>query len=156
MYKQLITLCLAVILVSCNFFSNKESNVVLEEIDTVINFNRVDAYPLFPSCSEIPSREKQKICFQLKMSEHIYNALRNNSLTSNGSFNDTIFLKLRVNTKGKTVFYKNKKTKNIITHLPKIDSVIQESLKLLPVLKPAIKRNMLVTTEFTLPIVIKN
>lgn len=158
MCKQLILLCTIVaVLISCRFSSGKKNAIItLETTDTIINFNSVDAYPLFPSCKEIPSREKQKICFQLKMSEHIYNYLKDYRFTALKKINDTVFVQLKVDAKGKTTFFKSKKSEKVLINLPKLDSVIKASIAELPILQPAIKRDMPVTTKFTLPIIIKN
>lgn len=157
MCKRLILLCTTAVLISCGFSSSKKNAIItLDTADTIINFNSIDAYPLFPSCKEIPSREKQKVCFQLKMSSHIYDFLKDYSFTASKKINDTVLVQLRVDAKGKTSFFKSNKSKEIQINLPKLDSVIKASIAELPILQPAIKRDVPVTTEFTLPIIIKN
>lgn len=157
MLKQLFTVFFCSLLaVSCSYFENKRNSELIQEVDTIVNFNTVDAFPLFPNCKDIPSREKQQICFQLEISQHIYASLKQYQLNAKEIVNDTVLVKLRIDVLGKTslsAIQISAKTKEL---LPEFDSILKVSLKNLPILKPAIKRNMPVTTEFTLPIVLKN
>jgi hypothetical protein len=129
---------------------------LIPKIDTIVDFNSVDAFPLFPDCKSIPSREKQQICFQVQMSQHIYAALKAYSLHVKDSVNDTVLVKLKVNSKGKTSLSAIQISKKTTQLLPEFDSIIEVSIQKLPALKPAIKRDMPVTTEFILPIILKN
>ncbi|PCI09543.1 MAG: hypothetical protein COB73_05285 [Flavobacteriaceae bacterium] len=142
-------------LVSCDFFQKKElSNDVV--IDTVIDFNSVDIFPLFPKCDSIPSQEKQKICSQIKLSQHIYASLVSVKITTSKKVSDTLLVTLNIDKAGK-VSLSNIKSSEFIQHqIPNLDSLIKVGIENLPTLKPAIKRGMPVATEFTLPIVVRN
>lgn len=157
MLKQLFTVFFCSFLaVSCSYFENKWKRNPIQEVNTIVNFNTVDAFPLFPNCKDIPSREKQQICFQLEISRHIYAALKKYELNANEIINDTVLVKLRINSLGETSLSTIKISEKINELLPEFDSILKVSLQSLPKLKPAIKRNMPVTTEFTLPIILKN
>ncbi|NLP58025.1 hypothetical protein [Lutibacter sp. B1] len=156
MFKKLFVLLFLSSILSCSFFENKVKNASIQEIDTIVDFNSVDAFPLFPNCKEIPSRDKQQICFQLEMSQHIYASLKEYSFNSKEVVNDTVLVQLKVDSKGKTSLSSIQiapKTKEL---LPEFDSIVMVSIQNLPLLEPAIKRDMPVTTEFVLPIVLKN
>ena len=157
MFKQLFTVFFCLLfLVSCSYFENKWNSELIQEVDTIVDFNTVDAFPLFPNCKDIPSREKQQICFQLEISQHIYASLKQYQLNANEVINDTVLVKLKVDLLGKTSLSSiqiSDKTKEL---LPEFDSILKVSLQNLPIVQPAIKRDMPVTTEFTLPIVLKN
>jgi len=157
MLKQsIITFFCALLIVSCSYFENKYEKEQVQVVDTIVDFNTVDAYPLFPECKDIPSREKQKICFQLEISQHIYGSLKQYQLNAKEAVNDTVLVKLKVNAIGETSLSGiqiSSKTKEL---LPEFDSIVKVSLLKLPTLLPAIKRDMPVTTEFVLPIVLKN
>ena len=142
-------------LVSCDFFQKKElSNDVV--IDTVIDFNSVDIFPLFPKCDSIPSQEKQKICSQIKLSQHIYASLVSVKITTSKKVSDTLLVTLNIDKAGK-VSLSNIKASEFIQHqIQNLDSLIKVGIENLPTLKPAIKRGMPVATEFTLPIVVRN
>ena len=125
-------------------------------IDTVIDFNSVDVFPLFPSCDSIPSQEKQKICSQIKLSEHIYASLSDYKIVSTNTLNDTLLVKLKIDASGKVSLSSLVANDFINQQIPDLDSLLKVGVEQLPILKPAIKRSMPVTTEFTLPIVVKN
>jgi hypothetical protein len=90
------------------------------------------------------------------MSQYIYAALKKYSLSTNQLINDTVFVKLKINALGKTSLSSIKISNKTKELLPEFDSLLKVSLLKLPVLSPAIKRNIPVTTEFTLPIILKN
>ena len=155
MLKQysVIIICL-VLLVSCTFFEDRTKQV--QKVDTIVDFNSIDAFPLFPECKNIPSRDKQQICFQLEMAQHIYAALKQYPLMASEAVNDTIFVKLRIGINGKTRLSSIKIPEKTSELLPKFDSIVGVTLQNIPNLQPAIKRNMPVSTEFTLPIILTN
>jgi len=140
---------------SCSYFFPKQNALNTPEIDTVIDFTTVDAYPLFPECKNISEREKQKICFQIKMVEHINSLLKQHPLKTKTAQNDTLLVTLKVLQSGKTQFIKvtsrskNKDYENLL------DSLLKRYAKI-PTLQPAIKHGMPVTTQFELPVIIEN
>lgn len=157
MLKPIFTLFLCSLLcISCSFFEKNYKKEKILEVDTIVDFSSVDAFPLFPDCKAIPSRKKQQICFQLEMSQHIYASLKQYSLNTIDTINDTIFVKLKVNTLGKTSLSSIQISKETQELFPEFDSILKVSLKNLPNLQPAIKRSIPVTTEFMLPIILKN
>lgn len=157
MLKQLIVILIfSFLLVSCSFFEDKAKSKPIQKVDTIVDFNSVDAFPLFPDCNAIPSREKQQICFQVEMSKHIYASLKEYSLNTAEAINDTVLVKLKIDLLGKTSLSNIITTKKTLKLIPNFDSIVRISIENLPALQPAIKRNMPVTTEFTLPIILKN
>lgn len=157
MLKQILAIIFcSLLVVSCSYFENISKRELIQEVDTIIDFNTVDAFPLFPNCKDIPSREKQQICFQLELSQYIYASLSQYQLQVKGVINDTVLVKLKVNALGKTSVSAIQISSKTREALPAFDSIVKVSVQNLPMLQPAIKRNMPVTTEFTLPIVLKN
>jgi len=157
MLKQLfIVFFYSLFLLSCSYFENISKQKPILEVDTIVDFNTVDAFPLFPNCKDIPSREKQRICFQLEMSQHIYASLKEIQINAKEVINDTVLVKLRIDILGKTNLSAIQISVNTKELIPKFDSILKVSLQNLPILQPAIKRDMPVTTEFTLPIILKN
>ncbi len=125
-------------------------------INTVIDFTKVDAFPLFPECQNIPSRNKQKICFQIKMAEDINSLLKKSNLKTKTAENDTLLVTLKVLQSGKTQFIKvTSKSKNR-AYEKLLDSILKKIAIKIPTLQPAIKRGIPVTTQFELPIIIEN
>jgi len=157
MSKKIFTVFFcSLLIVSCTYFENQRKKEPIQEIDTVVDFNKVDAFPLFPNCKDIPSRDKQQICFQLEIAQHIYASLKEYQLNAKEVVNDTVLVKLKVDILGKTSLSAIKISTKTKEQLPEFDSILKVSLQSLPILQPAIKRNMPVATEFTLPIILKN
>lgn len=156
MYQRLFAFFLCgFFLVSCKFFHKKELPKDLI-IDTVIDYSLVDVFPLFPKCDSIPSQEKQKICSQIKLSQNIYASLISVNITTSKKVNDTLLVTLIIDKTGVVSLSNINSSEFIQQQIPNLDSLIENGIKDLPVLKPAIKRGMPVATEFTLPIVVKN
>lgn len=153
--RTFIVLFCGFLLTSCEFFKKKEFTPTTA-IDTIVDYHSVDVFPLFPSCDSIPSQEKQKICSQIKLSEHIYASLSDYQIVTSDKILDTIYIKLKIDKSGKSTLSNMQSSVFIKGQIPKLDSIIASGINSLPLLKPAIKRGIPVTTEFTLPIVVKN
>ena len=157
MIKQLFTLIICSFLVlSCSYIEKNTKRAPIQKIDTIVDFNTVDSYPLFPNCKDSSSRAEQQVCFQMEMSEHIYASLKEFQFSVKDSVNDTIFVKLEINALGKISLANIQSSTKISELIPEFDSIVKVSLEKLPTLQPAIKRNIPVSTEFTLPIILKN
>ena len=60
MHRTLIYLFIvSIISVSCSYFESEKKSKPIEAVDTIVDFNTVDDFPLFPNCKNIPSRDKQ-------------------------------------------------------------------------------------------------
>lgn len=143
-------------LLSCSYFEKKYKKEEIQAVDTIVDFNSIDSFPLFPACDSIPSEEKQKICSQIKLSEHIYASLVTHKFISKNSVNDTILVKLEVAKSGEVSLINIQSSAFIQEEIPELDSLITDGIKKLPKLKPGIKRGMPVKTAFSLPIILKN
>jgi hypothetical protein len=156
MFQRIILLLITgVLLVSCDFFQKKnidDSQIV----DTIIDFKSVDMFPLYPSCERFISQEKQQICSQSKISKQLYESLNASQIITLRKINDTLFLKLGVDAKGKVALLNIKSTDLLKQQIPKLDSLIKNGVSNLPELKPAIKRGIPVAMEFGLSIVVVN
>lgn len=154
--RYFIFLSFFLALASCTYFFPKQESQNVSTIDTVIDFTTVDAYPLFPECKNIPDREKQKICFQIKMSENINSLLKQNPLKTKKALNDTLQVTLKVLKSGKTQFVKVTSRSQNKEYERLLNSLLKQSENKMPILQPAIKRGMPVTTQFDLPVIIEN
>jgi len=144
------------LLLSCSYFENKYQKEEIQVVDTIVDYSSIDSFPLFPSCDSIPSEEKQKICSQIKLSEHIYASLKTHHLITENSINDTILVKLEVAKSGEVSLVSIQSSVFIQKEIPKLDSLITDGINKLPKLKPGIKRGIPVKTAFSLPIILKN
>ena len=156
MFQRFTLLLIAgTLLVSCDFFQKKKIDDS-QIVDTIIDFKSVDVFPLFPSCEKYISQEKQQVCSQNKISKQLYASLEASNIATLRKINDTLFLKLGVDAKGKVSLLNIKSTDLLNQQIPKLDSLIKNGVSNLPELKPAIKRNITVATEMSLSIVVKN
>ena len=144
-----------ILLISCEFFQKKKLSKDFT-IDTIINFKSVDVFPLFPDCDSVFSQKKQRICSQIKLSEHIYSSLSSFKITTTKKINDTIYVELLINKKGKVLLTNIVASEFINNQIPKLDSLLKAGVLNLPKLKPAIKRGIPVSTALSLPIIIEN
>lgn len=140
---------------SCDFFQKKKL-AEEEMIDTIIDYKSVDTFPLFPDCDSIPSQDKQRVCSQIKLSEHIFASLSESNIITARKVADTVRVKLLVSSSGKVSLTNVEMSDNLLKQIPTIDSLLKNSIATMPVLKPALKRGIPVATEFSLPIVIVN
>ena len=120
-----------------------------------INWNDVDKYPLFENCDETSSKNSQKECFQNTLTNHILNSLIEYQIEVNKNINDTVHVQLLVSNEGKVSILKIDKNTFVTENIPDLNRYIATSIQNLPVVYPALKRNIPVSTKFSLPIVLK-
>jgi len=67
-------LFLVLFLTSCDYFSSQttsNSNSNLQVLDTLIDFTKVDVYPIFSDCENYSESDNQKKCFELTLTEKL-------------------------------------------------------------------------------------
>ena len=155
--NRIILLFLIILFTSCDYFEKKKVNsedLYKEELET-FNWNDVDTYPTFSNCDSITNKEESKTCFQNTLLSNVNLFLERQNLVVSEDINDTIQLKLVIDSKGLL------KVESIVVkpetqlQIPEIDSLLRESLKSVPKIFPAIKRGQQVTTAFELPVIVK-
>jgi len=155
--KRLSLIFCVIVLTSCNYFEKKKvySKDILEEELQTFNWNEVDEYPTFESCDDTLGKVNKKLCFENTVLNILNHSLTQQNIVVTEDVNDTILLTITIDNTG------NFNVKNIIsneltkTQIPKIDSLLIHSFDSLPKVYPAIKRSQQVTTQFTLPVVVK-
>ncbi len=147
-YQKIGLFLCFLVLGSCSYF-NQPSTKIVSEKDTVIDFHTIDTYPIFPKCTELLSKEEQKQCFYTEITKQIHPLLQK-SFKVKTTINDTIFIQLTIDNKGKIQLKDIQKNK----YIPQFDSIVKSQLKQLKNIQPATKRGIPITTEFTLPIIV--
>jgi hypothetical protein len=141
---------------SCDFTSPSKTtlrNTTL--LDTVIDYNDVDVYPLFLDCNNCDSSEKQNLCFEMELLRRLQKITSKNSLGASDAVSDTIMVDILVNTEGKISIVSIQKNPNIEQQVPELDSLLFKSFALLPsTVQPSLKRGIPVNSMFTLPILL--
>jgi len=155
--NRIVCLLILVFASSCNYLEKKKvsSEDLLEEELQTFNWNAVDTYPTFSSCDSISVKEEQKKCFQNTLVENVNLFLEAQNLIVSEDVNDTIRLKISINNKGLLDVESIQMKPETAFQIPEIDSLLRQSLKEIPKIYPAIKRNQQVTTTFELPVIVK-
>ena len=157
MFSRLIII-ISIILVSysCDFISPKKMalrNTVL--LDTVIDYNDVDVYPLFLDCNNCDSSEKQNLCFEMELIRRLQKIMGEEILEGSLKSQDTLNVEVLVDTNGKISIVEINKPESLEANFSEIDSLLFESFAALPnTVQPSLKRGIPVNSKFTLPIVI--
>ena len=152
-------LFLLLFLASCESFSSKstitstaKSN--LQIIDTLIDFTKVDVYPIFSDCENFAENDNQKECFQRMLTQKLANSLQKNELKVKDCVNDTTLIDLLIDKTGKASVVTIKSSENITNLFPSLDTIIRRSVNELPTIKPALKRGIMVNSQYRLTVII--
>ena len=152
MFFRAIILCVFIICcTSCNKLSFSKS-VKINPIDTVVDFSSVDVSPSFKVCDFIINKSKKTNCFRTTIHKKIGAELTKHLFTIKDSISEIVFVNLIINAKGGIVLEDIQAPENIKKELPALDSLLKVSVEKLPVIYPAIKRGIPVTTKYRLPI----
>jgi len=138
-------------LTSCDKFSFTKKQP-LQVLDTIVDFSSVDKYPSFPACDSIIDRDKKAICFRETIHATINEELQKHHFQIKDSINETIFLDILINAKGRFILDTIKSSENIRKQLPELDSILRTNINQLPEIISANKMGIPVTTKYQLPI----
>ena len=147
---------IGMLLGSCSFMESKEKRTqerLATEIQQ-IDWNSVDAYPLFSACDENPTKPVQRACFEEQLSQHLSMALATHEFALGADMDPTIMVTFVVNTAGKVIVKDMEKDPVLIENMPQLEEIIAQSLNTLPALAPALKRGIPVSTKYRIPIVL--
>lgn len=142
---------------SCVLFESKEKktqDLVTKELDA-IDWNNVDAYPIFEDCDENWTQTKQRECFENGLLEHFSKTLNTFEFVLKKGVDPTVQVDFIVDTEGKIIVFDIEKDAAIDEQMPEFDNIISQSLLRVPTLAPAIKNRVPVKAKFRIPIVLK-
>jgi len=128
---------------------------LLEEELQTFNWKEVDTYPTFTDCEHMTSKEAHKLCFQNTLISSVNQYLSVQNFVVSNDVYDTITLKIKIDKSGLLEVTSIKIRPETIQEIPEIDSLLRQSLKGVPKIYPAIKRNQQVTTAFELPVIVR-
>ena len=154
--KFYINYILFLVLLSCDFTSNKElivDDLVSDDLKT-FNWNDVDTFPRFQNCDTIVDKESNFNCFVNTLTSKLQANLIDNSVVVNSFLSDTLFVNFNVTNKGDIVLSELSNESVILELNALVDSIFKLTVLDLPNLYPAIKRGQPVNTKFILPILI--
>lgn len=154
--NRIVCLLILLIVTSCDYFEKKKvypEDLLEEELQT-FNWNEVDAYPTFSNCDSLTEKENRKVCFQNTLISNVNEFLKAQNLVVSNDVNDTITLKIIIDRTGMLEVESISIHPETVQEIPEIDSLLRQSLKGIPKIYPAIKRNQQVTTAFELPVIV--
>ena len=155
-YRLVILISIILVTNACDFISQKKSTLKdTALLDTVIDYNEVDVYPLFLDCNNCDTSEKQNLCFEMELIRRLQKITSKRPVGATGFVNDTVTLDILVNTEGKISIAKIYKKEDIKARIPELDSLLYRSIAELPAtVQPSLKRGIPVNSIFKLPIIV--
>ena len=150
-----IILLIVFVLASCQ--SNLNNNII-DNNDEKILWKSSDEYPSVKLCNDLEETDLIKQCFQTFLSNQIFEKLKLNQFLIEKPINDTVYISLLIDNKGKISIIDKNIPKSTINVIPKFESIITHIIDSIPDVLPATKTNLgvSVTSKFKLPIIIKS
>ncbi len=158
MLRQVSKLLLVCILcTSCDYFSSQKSasNSNFQVLDTVIDYTSVDVYPIFSDCENYSENDNQKECFEASITQKLSELLSRNELRVDHEVHDKTSIDILIDQTGKASLIHVNSPQSILKELPGLEQMIRESVNGLPTMKPAIKRNMFVKSQYRMELIIE-
>ena len=158
MFKRIVSyFFIFLLLASCEYFSptTTTSNSNLQELDTIVDYTKIDVYPIFYDCEDFSEDNNQKGCFEASLSKRLSEILHKNNLKVKEVVNDTTHINLFIDKAGKAKVVDIRSPESISKYLPTLDSIIRQSVAKLPTVKPAIKMGILVKSQYSLSIIVR-
>jgi hypothetical protein len=156
MHKVWLLLFSLFFLASCEYFTSPEKKtqqLVNDELLT-IDWNKVDAYPLFENCDETVSKQAQRECFETTMLEHFSAAFADLEYLVQNDLNQQLYIDFLVDEHGFITISQVEENDVISNAIPGFYNEINSRLNDLTTVKPAHKRGTPVSIKFRLPIVL--
>ncbi len=144
------------LLISCEYFASRETKtqqLVNDEL-LAIDWNEVDAYPLFENCDETFSKPEQRACFENTMLQHFSTAFSDLEYSVQNDLNQQLFVDFLIDEHGFITISKVEENNAIAEAIPGFYNEINSRLNDLTTVKPAHKRGIPVSVKFRLPIVL--
>jgi len=156
MQKAWLILVLCFLLFSCEYFASRETKTQQLVNDELldIDWNEVDAYPLFENCDETVAKSEQRTCFESTMLQHFSNALADLEYSVQTDLNQQLYIDFLVDEHGFITISQVEENNAIATAIPGFYNEINARLNNLTTVRPAHKRGIPVSVKFRLPIVL--
>ena len=157
-FRLVILISVLTVTISCDFISPEKTALRnTMALDTVIDYNEVDVYPLFMDCNNCDTSEKQNLCFEMELIRQLQKITLDIELGANDQIRDTVMVDILVDTEGKISISEIHKSEYILEALPELDSLLYQSIAELPAtVQPSLKRGIPVNSMFKLPIVVSH
>lgn len=120
-----------------------------------IDLSKIDVYPLFKTCDPLLGFEEIKHCFEQTVHEKIKKRVQNLKLTSSELYQDTLLIQFSIENTGHFKYQGLQLSNCTKKYTAKLKAELQKIIHGLEPITPAKKQDVLVTTNYILPIFIK-
>ncbi|NUY80655.1 hypothetical protein HUK80_07095 [Flavobacterium sp. MAH-1] len=143
-------------MVSCQYFDKQvpSKDELLEKELKSINWQEVDEFPSVADCDSVTDKVMRRQCFLDFLVTNIQQRLNAEPLKVLYPDLDTIQMKVTI-FPDSHVQFEPKLSDSLIYGKATVDSVLQARLADFPPVKPALKRDIPVKTQFVLPVVLE-
>ncbi len=146
-----------VLLTSCEYFSSSASlsKGNLEISDTIIDFTKVDVYPIFSDCENYAENDNQKECFHTTITQKLGESLSKADIKVKKAVNDTAWIDILIDNTGRASLVNVNSTNAIDEQIPDFQKTLEQSIERLPTMKPAVKRGIFVKSQYRMAVEVK-
>jgi|GEM_PF-819678 len=160
MVRQVIPVFFLIVLFSsCELFTTRTNTSAttsdLKLIDTIIDFTKVDTYPIFSDCENYAENDNQKACFESSIIEKLSAFFATQQLVVKEKVNDVANVDILIDQSGKARTVTVDSPEIIKEQMPSFDSIIRQSIDALPSMKPAVKRGIFVKSQYRLVVIVR-
>ncbi len=157
MFLRLLFATLFILVFStCDLVSpNRPSYDNFAILDTVIDYNKVDVYPLLAACTNCDTSLKQNQCFEIEFVKSLEKIVNKSKIEVEKKVNDTVFVDILVDYTGRFSILKIYRSEELLKNIPNFENILQQSMAQLPAaIQPSLKRGIPVNVKFKLPVVV--
>lgn len=154
MVKKCFLVFICVCFFSCNYFSFKKEKIE-QELDTLVTYTEVDTPPTFKECDHLIDKNEQSNCFREAIHKRITESLQVANFRVKKDIDEVVIVTIKISSEGKIHLKKIALSKLIKTEIPLLTKNLDSTINQLPIIFPALKRSIPVSTEYILPIRIK-
>lgn len=154
--KLALVATLALTAVSCQYFDKQvpSKDDLLEKELKSINWQEVDEFPSVAACDSVSDKVLRRQCFLDFLVSNIQQRLNAEPLKVLYPNLDTIEMKVTI-FPDSHVEFEPKLTDSLVYGKITVDSILQARLRDFPSVRPAVKRDIPVKTQFVLPVVLE-
>ena len=154
--KVALVALLSITAVSCQYFDKQvpSKDELLEKELKSINWQEVDEFPTVDACDSITDKILRRQCFLDFLVINIQQRLNAEPLKVIYPNLDTIQMKVTIFPDAHVEF-EPRLTDSLVYGKATVDSILQARLTNFPSVKPALKRDIPVKTQFVLPVVLE-
>ena len=142
---------------SCEYFSSNTSMAKsnFEISSTIIDFTKVDTYPIFSDCENYAENDNQRECFHSTITQKLGESLSKADIKVKKAVNDTAWIDILIDNTGKASIVNIHSTKVIDEMIPHFEEILKQSIARIPTMKPAVVQGIFVKSQYRMAVEVK-